>query len=350
MVESSRVSEMPLSVLTANQVAERCFLHEALYWVALTRFPLASLLEDGEDGREYDKWVDGIKPPYALDTVSRDECLFAGIPINPAWEAEQSFTRHFQPDELERWIARESDEVRKKGFQLSLAKAIAYYKDLEAWNSMFESYLDLHAARLFVALRQGGVVATGKRLPKRSLQQLLKQAAVDESQTWPITNTKPEKARIGAPDWYCIDRDAIPKEFWISKEIDWRSCCASGADSAFALILIETSELFRAFPIPQMRNVKQVSQMGNGYVLFDDEGNAVSPAVVLKGRPAFDWDEFNIEMARRARDGTLPVKQEALIVDMQAWCRIRWGRDVARSTLLQKIKPYYDALMRPSES
>ena len=43
-------------------------------------------------------------------------------------------------------------------------------------------------------------------------------------------------------------------------------------------------------------------------------------------------------------------KQEAFIAEMQQWCRQRWDRDVARSTLLQKVKPYYDALIRKSES
>ena len=68
------------------------------------------------------------------------------------------------------------------------------------------------------------------------------------------------------------------------------------------------------------------------------------------GRPSFRWDEFNVEIAKRARDGSLPDKQEAMIGEMQIWCKKRWDVDVARSTLLQKIKPYYDALVRKSEN
>lgn len=48
-------------------------------------------------------------------------------------------------------------------------------------------------------------------------------------------------------------------------------------------------------------------------------------------------------MAGRVQRGPLPAKQEALIAEMQDWCKAKWGLDVGRSTLLQKLKPYYDA-------
>ena len=69
-----------------------------------------------------------------------------------------------------------------------------------------------------------------------------------------------------------------------------------------------------------------------------------------RGRPAYDWDTFHLQMARRCKEGSLPTKQEALIAEMQAWCLTAWGRSVGRSTLLQKIRPYYDAFVRKSEN
>jgi len=55
-------------------------------------------------------------------------------------------------------------------------------------------------------------------------------------------------------------------------------------------------------------------------------------------------------MAKRISEGLLPEKQEAGIADMQDWCARRWGKSVGRSTLLQKIKPYYDGFIRKSEN
>jgi hypothetical protein len=73
----------------------------------------------------------------------------------------------------------------------------------------------------------------------------------------------------------------------------------------------------------------------------DDE-----PKARIKGRPPFDWDSFHVEMARIYSEKGLPAKQESLIEDMKKWCRGTWGRDVGRSTLLQRIKPYYDRLAK----
>ena len=57
-----------------------------------------------------------------------------------------------------------------------------------------------------------------------------------------------------------------------------------------------------------------------------------------------------MEIARRARDGKLPAKQEAFIADLQQWCQVKWGTSPKRSTLLQKVKPFYDGMFRKSET
>jgi hypothetical protein len=47
------------------------------------------------------------------------------------------------------------------------------------------------------------------------------------------------------------------------------------------------------------------------------------------------------------RSTSFPEKQEALIADMQEWCRRHWQREVGRTTVLQK--PFYDALANESK-
>lgn len=343
---------MALSVLIANQVAERCFLNEALYWVALSRFPLAHPRGPEEDGREDDEWVDSIEPPYTQDIVSREECLFAGLPINPEWEAEQSFEYYSHPEEVERWLSYERDPERIKARQVDLKESVAYFERLELWNSALKAYLDLYIAKLFVALRQGRVVASGKPISPQLLPLLLKQAEESEMfrkqsfRVRPVLTESEIDERARAPVWDRIERVPIAKEFWTSNGINWKYSCAQNTATGFGLILVETEKLFQEFPIPKVGNLKQVSQIGDGYVLFDEAGNTVSPPVKSRGRPSLNWEEFGIEMARRLRDGGFPEKQEALIVEMQAWCKACWGVDVGRSTLLQKIKPYYEKLVR----
>jgi hypothetical protein len=85
------------------------------------------------------------------------------------------------------------------------------------------------------------------------------------------------------------------------------------------------------------------------FLLLDDT-KITAPTRIILGRPSFKWDEFHLEIAERLQKGVLPTKQKAFISEMQQWCKTQWGREVARSTLLQKIKPYYDAFVRAEKS
>ena len=64
------------------------------------------------------------------------------------------------------------------------------------------------------------------------------------------------------------------------------------------------------------------------------------------GRPReYDWDAFTIEIIRIANtpDG-LPERQAVLIEQMLEWCREKWGREPAESSVKAKISSIYNAL------
>ena len=60
-----------------------------------------------------------------------------------------------------------------------------------------------------------------------------------------------------------------------------------------------------------------------------------------RGRPSLDWNSFYLELTDRIKSDDLPDKQESFIAEMQDWCIKNWGQQVGRSTLLQKISPFY---------
>jgi hypothetical protein len=106
--------------------------------------------------------------------------------------------------------------------------------------------------------------------------------------------------------------------------------------------------LFREIPLPDPKPAHDVAQIGDNFVLTRELKTDIQlPAV---GRPPLKWDDFHVEIAKRVQRGELPSKQEAYISEMQAWCVSRWGQEVGRSTLLQKIKPYYDSFVRSKKS
>ena len=114
-------------------------------------------------------------------------------------------------------------------------------------------------------------------------------------------------------------------------------------------IQVSTDDLFKVFPLPEGRPAPDVLQMGDNFV-FPGELSTEPDMPPLVGRPPYPWDEFHVEVAKRVKEGTLWEKQDAFINDMQTWWRNRWGREVGRSTLQQKIKPYYDGLVWQKKS
>jgi hypothetical protein len=104
----------------------------------------------------------------------------------------------------------------------------------------------------------------------------------------------------------------------------------------------------KCFPPPAAEPVDGVARMANDLVQPPD-GDSRPAARAARGRPPLDWTTFHVEVARRIKEDTLPIKQEAGIAEMQEWCKARWHHDVGRSTVLQKLKPYYDAFLRQSQ-
>jgi hypothetical protein len=143
--------------------------------------------------------------------------------------------------------------------------------------------------------------------------------------------------------------ESIPREFWASAKVDWIANCAQGRGATYKFIQVLTDDLFKVFPLPEVRPASDVLQMGDNFV-FSGELSTEPVMPTLKGRPPYPWDEFHVEVAKRVKQGTLWEKQDAFINDMQEWCRNRWGREVGISTLKQKIKPYYDALVWQQKS
>ena len=90
-----------------------------------------------------------------------------------------------------------------------------------------------------------------------------------------------------------------------------------------------------------------VSKYGAYFVLSDELAGSTQK---LGRPPEFNWDELQLELARRAVKGDLPIKQEAFYEDMRNWCQSQWGRVPGETSLKGKIRPYYYEFVRPEES
>ena len=76
-------------ILTPSNVAEDCFLDEALYWVAFLRYPVEMIYENDVDVRFDPEYNDEYEAKTHLldDVVTSDECRRVGLPPNPSYES-----------------------------------------------------------------------------------------------------------------------------------------------------------------------------------------------------------------------------------------------------------------------
>lgn len=323
---------MVATVFIPLAVAERCYLSEALLWVAVNRYPAAYVTEHNIDAREDDEYVEGLEPYLPNEEpLSGDECAAAGLPSNPEREDFESGDFHQTPENLRELlkILEIPDDDRKR-LERELVEAEAFDERQKAWDAEFELFLDEPKARLFLALREGRVGARGKPLPLPTWE-----ASIDhlEAEQW--------------EGWDKVGWQPIAQEFWISTRIDWFECQAEGKGGAYGLILVECEQLFECFPARVERVDHVVGKVG-GALILDQGLSTIAPRGMPRGRRPMEWDAFHLEVAKRLQKAGLPAKQEAFVAEMQDWCRTNWRKDVGRSTILTKVKPYYDEFVRTS--
>jgi hypothetical protein len=297
--------------------------------VAFNRFPLNGPVNESWDDlrRDMDQ-IFYLDPSVDVEDPTDTESVSVGLSPRPA---DVTGPAVFGPEHLKEALASDDLENRTRSdLEQALEESTAFREGVARWDGELSHFLDLRRARLFMALREGKLVAEGIKLPEKTYEASLVRLRETEWEGW------------SRSEWV-----SIPPDFWNSEKINWKKCWAEGRDAAFALIQIETEQLFACFPPPPAQ-AADVVRVANDMIAVEQTGDE-SKARNLRGRPAFDWDSFHVEIAMRIKSNSFPEKQEAFIADMQEWCDRHWLRQVGRSTLLQKIKPYYDGFAKQSK-
>ena len=219
---------------------------------------------------------------------------------------------------VDQLLQEENDACRKAALQKNLAKAKEQAEKQDAWKNKYEEYIEVIQSKLFVALREGKLKAFGKPFYEDG----------DGSRTWDDLQHK-----------------EIPSDFWRQSKIDWRHSASKNDKGHYHHIYVSTEQLFLIFPEPQPEEACDVHVIAGQYVVDDDSGKKIIKPT-RRGRPSMHWDSFHLEMTTRVQNNNLPEKQESLIADMQKWCLQNWGQEPGRSTILQKISPYYQQFKR----
>jgi hypothetical protein len=240
-----------VTLLIPTSLPDRCYLIEALMWVALNRFPVSSRITPGTswDDREEERCIQGAAPFLPYDsTVTDDECSRVGLPPNPAYTALKESRVYYEPNDLRALLAHGGLPDRTRSwFEHRLPETIAYHERKAAWDMRFEEYLADPKAKLLRALHEGAVDAFGIKIGTGVLGQFTYlQALRWPNRPWPA-DVDPDIAQTLTPFRDIPPWEPIPPEMWTPEAVRWEGCWAENAETAYCLILVETESCSNSF-------------------------------------------------------------------------------------------------------
>jgi hypothetical protein len=310
-----------IKVLEATQLAERCFLSEILHWLAFRRLPISKYTLDGEEAR-----FSGDDSSVSFDDVVTDtECTFAGLALNPEYAALMAGRWFHDLDFYEKLLALDQEETVLNKLRQDRAEAVEFHHNMAVWQASCDAYLEYFEARIFVDLREGKIQGSAVEVPRKDGSEAIEYLEGIDLAKQPIVQ--------------------IPPEIWLASEIDWENSAIVANSSVFYRVHFSTEAMIAAYPIPSSPVIGKVVPVGDFYVLDAlDHAELTMPS--RRGRPPLPWDRFHLEVAALAKADALPQKKEAAIHQFAEWFRIEFGISVSRSSIGQKLAPYYDRFVR----
>jgi len=332
---------MPMRFLKPVELPKRCMLNEVLLWVAFRRVPVAmrspeeeTEVRDAEEDMFAYKGYGGYAG-YTGDLSDSEsflddaECAALNLPPDPRttyvkeeekwatdnWEDEQES----QPDMLE-WRPNYEQEDLDTWFE----------RVMQAWMPKYLSAIEYPATRIYMALREGKLTASGKLLPDLDRDKALESLETVDQRICDLETL------------------GIPPTFWSFRGIDWWSNAARSDHEHYCWIRCRTEDLLKAFPAEDGVPLSGAEKIGDDLVLHEDSQKPLQ-AARPRGRPPFDWDAFHLEVTDLLMKGTLPKKKEAAISYFQDWFNRAAKQDPKRTAIGDKLKPYYDRFVKSSD-
>ena len=311
-----------MEIYTSATLAERCFLFEALLWIAFKQVPIWDRYPVGEDiDRRFRDDYECRAGEYAnTDNITPEDCERVGLPPNPAYEHDVLFEGKVLFYELV--LMDEYDLGRGKINHRELFsysdEDISHARELRNRSDDWLEDIDifLMEAKLSLALRllRGGIPAFGRF----------------------CRDPKARENLIDSNNYEMIKFNNAPPYIFQFNNIDWNNSIISYKESKYFDVCIDTTALFCEFPIGDT-GVVHAHAVADALIV-EPQTPSVLPQK-RRGRPSFPWPEMYVELGRRAERGELPAKQEALIAEMMDWCQLKWGRRPSRSAIQSHLPP-----------
>ena len=312
----------------AVELAEACYIFEVTHWIALKQLPEFSPDENGNEVRVDPKAHDDhYEPLFDSSPFLTEEEIAAFLPdIEPekyiaaqidCYGRTSSEIRISLEEFLQRFTNENDDDLHqmlKEHKEKALAEADSA-EWLEATSKPIFRLLDQAKAKVFLALSEGSLKATGYAL------------------------------KLNEEDGYqYCERVDIPPEAWTLDSIDWTLAATKVDGAEIRCAHVSTEEMLREFPLSEADGT-QLSGIiaGSTFIPSKSSKTQVRPSSIPRNRGRPKLANGIIETAvrnefrRLKATGGLSEKKEANIQLMIDWAQNILGKEVARSNIQRWI-------------
>ncbi len=318
---------------TPVEIAERCFLSEAIFWLLLREVPT---LEEGSTANDDARFSDSSEGEggnwVRLTGLTSDDCEKLGIPPNPIEELED-FTSDGVTlvtlnllDDYEHRGSSLADTIYQDHSKEEIEKARKLLEKYPEWLEIVDSRMELPRVQILQAILQGELAVFCRNHIERALEDDEDPKEIDAADDKNFIDADDPRAFVEAP-----------LNIFKAKNIDWQLSCSTVEKLQFQDICVDTMALLRLFPDPEEHAVT-VSRVGN--VLFPEDDDLPAHSRPKRGRPSLPWAEMHQELGRWIERDSIPNKKEALVAELMEWCRMKWGRAVSRSAIQSQLRNF----------
>jgi hypothetical protein len=310
---------MPI-FLQPVELSQRCLLGEVLLWVAFQRLPVARYDFDEERDVPDPTKAYGLEADRPEPLITDEEAKRANIPPDPRFRALIE-GRSPMPPSFYDGLMGEYDSEPEEKTQLLEERAAAeiLQRAFDDWKPHYSRAIEYAVSRIFVALRSGQLASTGRLLPGRTLDEA--REAMDRD----------NKGVLDFPE------TSVLPSFW-RPGIYFKASTAENGSSCYGHLACNTADVLAIFPGERESFV--VERIGDSVIINDAEQK---PTMYRRrGRPAYPWEPFHVEVAALLQRGELPAKKEAAIQHFQTWFETTLGEKPSRAAIGEKLKLYYD--------
>jgi hypothetical protein len=305
-----------------------------LLWRAFGRFPEVQYSTSGDEWRFDSEARDGYVAPIPDGSeLTEDECSYANLPNDPRMTALLTDGGYLNIEHYDQLLemfkgCEKTEPVKIQELKSKRNAALSHNSEFENWSMKYLEYVDQFQAEICLKLRRGELRAMGTKLPNADPE--ITDEILEESNRW-LTD---------------LEVREIDKEQWYSQAINWAESAIYGHAESAIWIHVRTEDMLKVFPPQDLVKAENILDIGSSFAVASSAIRGVQNKLNQRGRPSLPWQDFHIEVARMFRDGKMPTKKEAAIAHIQNWFLQTLGKDVSRAAVGEKLKPYFDQLIR----